>query len=47
MKISATVDPAHLEQAKALTGCSNVSEVIDRGLVALIEDQLERVHAEA
>jgi hypothetical protein len=45
VKISATVDPARLERAKELTGVSNVSEVIERGLAALIEDELERIHA--
>jgi hypothetical protein len=46
VKISATVDPARLETAKALTGCDSVSEVLDRGLKALIEDRLEEAHAE-
>ncbi|MEW6477755.1 MAG: hypothetical protein AB1679_36380 [Actinomycetota bacterium] len=46
MKISATVRPDRLAEAKRLTGCENVSEVIDRALVALIEDELERAHAE-
>jgi len=46
VKISATVDPAHLERAKQLTGVSSVSEVLERGLAALIEDELERIHAE-
>lgn len=46
VKISATVDPARLERAKELTGVTSVSEVVDRGLAALIEAQLERVHAE-
>jgi hypothetical protein len=46
VKISATVDPARLEWAKELTGVSSVSEVLDRGLAALIEDELERVHVE-
>ncbi len=46
VKISATVDPARLERAKELTGVSSVSEVLERGLVALIEDELERIHAE-
>jgi hypothetical protein len=46
MKISATIDPARLERAKALTGCDNVSEILDRGLRALIDDQLEHAHAE-
>lgn len=46
VKISATVDPARLERAKELTGVRSVSEVIDRGLRALIEDELERIHAD-
>jgi hypothetical protein len=46
VKISATVDPARLERAKELTGVSSVSEVLERGLVALIEDELERIHAD-
>lgn len=43
-KISATVDPDRLEQAKRLTGCDNTSEVLDQGLQALIEHQLEMAH---
>jgi hypothetical protein len=46
LKISATVDPARLQQAKQLTGVSSVSEVLERGLAALIEDELERIHAQ-
>ena len=46
VKISATVDPARLERAKQLTGVSSVSEVLERGLAALIEDELERIHLE-
>ncbi|MDA8315051.1 MAG: hypothetical protein M0010_07725 [Actinomycetota bacterium] len=46
IKISATVDPARLDRAKELTGVSSVSELLDRGLAALIEDELERSHAE-
>jgi hypothetical protein len=46
VKISATVDPARLQRAKELTGVSSVSEVLERGLAALIEDELERIHAE-
>jgi hypothetical protein len=45
VKISATVDPARLERAKELTGLTSVSEVLERGLAALIEDELERAHA--
>ncbi|MGH9114272.1 MAG: hypothetical protein ACRDWW_00425 [Acidimicrobiales bacterium] len=46
VKISATVDPADLKRAKELAGVTSVSEVLGRGLVALIEDELERIHAE-
>ena len=46
VKISATVDPGRLEKAKQLTGCESVSEVLDRGLRALIESYLETVHAQ-
>lgn len=46
VKISATVRPDQLAEAKRLTGCANVSEVLDRALAALIDDELERVHAE-
>lgn len=46
VKISASVRPERLAEAKALTGCDNVSEVIDRALTALIDDELERVHAD-
>lgn len=46
VKISATVDPARLERAKELTGVSSVSEVLERALAALIEDELERRHVE-
>lgn len=46
VKISATVDPAHLERAKELTGVRSVSALLERGLTALIEDELERIHAD-
>jgi len=46
VKISATVRPDQLAEAKRLTGCENVSEVLDRALAALIDDELERAHAE-
>jgi hypothetical protein len=46
VKISATVRPERLAEAKRLTGCENVSEVLDRALAALIDDELERAHAE-
>jgi hypothetical protein len=43
---SATVDPARLERAKELTGVTSVSGVLERGLAALIEDELERIHTD-
>jgi len=46
VKLSATVSPDRLERAKQLTGCDNVSEVIDRGLAALIARELEQIHAD-
>lgn len=46
MKVSATVSPERLERAKQLTGCDNVSEVIDRGLQALIVSEAERTHVD-
>ncbi len=46
VKISATVDPVRLARAKQLTGVRSVSEVLERGLAALIEDELERIHVE-
>ncbi len=44
-KVSATINPGRLAQAKQLTGSDNVSEILDRALVALIDDELERIHA--
>ncbi|MGH9024058.1 MAG: hypothetical protein ACRDV9_13335 [Acidimicrobiia bacterium] len=46
VKISATVRPERLAEAKRLTRCENVSEVIDRALSALIDHELERLHAD-
>jgi hypothetical protein len=46
VKISATVRSERLAEAKRLTGCENVSEVLDRALTALIDGELERAHAE-
>jgi uncharacterized protein YgbK (DUF1537 family) len=46
VKVSATVSPDRLRQAKQLTGCENVSEVIEQGLAALIARELERIHAD-
>lgn len=46
VKVSATVSPERLARAKQLTGSQNVSEVLDRALGALIDDELERIHSE-
>lgn len=40
-KISATVSPELLEQARDLTGTTNVSQLLDDALRALIERHLE------
>lgn len=40
-KISATVSPELLERAQELTGASNVSQLLDDALRALIERHLE------
>jgi len=45
-KISATVDHDRLAEAQKLTGCTNVSAVLDQALEALIVAHLERAHAE-
>ncbi len=45
-KVSATVDERRLAEAQKLTGCSNVSAVLDEALQALIVSYLERAHAE-
>ena len=42
LKVSATLDPEHLAEARALVGSNNVSVVLDTALVALIERELER-----
>jgi post-segregation antitoxin (ccd killing protein) len=45
-KISATVDRELLERAKALTGVSSISELLDRALAASVSEVLEsRWHA--
>lgn len=41
-KISVTLSPERILLAQELTGNSNLSEVIDGGLEALIERELER-----
>jgi hypothetical protein len=42
VKVSATVDPARLQEARSLTGADSVSEVLDAALGALIERELEQ-----
>lgn len=42
IKISATVSPERLQEAKEVTGTSNVSQLLDQALAALIERELER-----
>jgi hypothetical protein len=45
-KVSATIDRDRLAEAKRLTGCANVSAVLDQALEALIVARLERAHAD-
>jgi hypothetical protein len=45
-KVSATIDHDRLAEAQKLTGCANVSAVLDQALEALIVAHLERAHAE-
>lgn len=45
-KVSATVDQDRLAEAQRLTGCTNVSAVLDQALEALIVAHLERAHAD-
>lgn len=44
-KVSVTLDPAKLAQARALVGASTVSDLISVALDRLIVDELERRHA--
>lgn len=41
-KISATLTPERLREAQAVTGTSNVSQLLDEALAALIERELEK-----
>jgi post-segregation antitoxin (ccd killing protein) len=41
LKISATVDPDLLANAREVTGLDNTSELFDRALDALVERELE------
>lgn len=45
-KVSATIDRDRLAEAQKLTGCANVSAVLDQALEALIVAHLERAHVE-
>lgn len=46
-KISATLTPERLRQAQAVTGTSNVSQLLEEALGALIERELEKRWLEA
>lgn len=46
-KVSATLTPERLRQAQAVTGTSNVSQLLEDALAALIERELERRWLEA
>ncbi|MGH3681299.1 MAG: type II toxin-antitoxin system CcdA family antitoxin [Natronosporangium sp.] len=41
-KISATVDPERLAEARAATGTTNLSQLLDQALSALINRELEQ-----
>jgi post-segregation antitoxin (ccd killing protein) len=41
-KVSATVDPERLAEARAVTGTTNLSQLLDQALAAVIERELER-----
>ena len=42
VKISATVQPERLAEARAVTGTTNLSQLLDDALAALITRELER-----
>jgi post-segregation antitoxin (ccd killing protein) len=42
IKVSATLTPERLKQAQEVTGMSNVSQLLDEALAALVERELER-----
>ncbi|HYZ97954.1 MAG TPA: type II toxin-antitoxin system CcdA family antitoxin [Acidimicrobiales bacterium] len=46
-KVSATLSPERLAQARKVTGTSNLSMLLDEALAALIERELERQWLEA
>lgn len=41
-KISATLTPERLREAQEVTGTSNVSQLLDEALAALVERELEK-----
>lgn len=47
MKVSATLTPERLREAQEVTGTSNVSQLLDEALAALIERELEKRWLEA
>lgn len=46
-KVSVTLTPERLQQARAVTGTSNVSQLLEEALGALIERELEKRWLEA
>lgn len=42
VKVSATIDPERLASAQRIVGSTNVSEVLELALAALLERELER-----
>jgi post-segregation antitoxin (ccd killing protein) len=46
-KISATLTPERLREAQQVTGTSNISQLLDEALAALIERELEKRWLEA
>ncbi|MFV0495063.1 type II toxin-antitoxin system CcdA family antitoxin [Mycobacterium sp.] len=46
-KISATLTPERLREAQQVTGTSNISQLLDEALSALIERELEKQWLEA
>ena len=41
-KISATLSPERIRQAQEVTGNTNLSDLLEQGLAALVERELER-----
>lgn len=46
-KVSATLSPDRIAQARAVTGTTNLSQLLDEALAALIARELERQWLEA